>query len=143
MKNAQRIPILFFTLLTLSFAYVACSDLIEEDFSDKEVKIVAPQDSTTTVHQTIVFAWEKITHAQGYNLQIATPNFERAQTLVLDTLIMAPDSVRVNTSFSRKLLPGNFQWRINAFNSSSSTPYAYATFTIADNTTVTESIPEN
>lgn len=134
MKKKLFIPL---GILLFSFTIIACNELIEEDLADHEVEIVAPKDNTETVHQTILFSWEEVEYGRNYHVQVATPTFNNAQTLLVDSIMSFPDTIQVKTSLSVELFPGDFQWRIRSFNGSSTTPYAMATFKIIDTTTVT------
>jgi hypothetical protein len=118
---------------------MACNELIEEDLEDHKVEIVAPKDNTETIHQTILFAWEEVEYGKNYHIQVATPNFNNAQTLLIDSIISFPDTIQVKTSLKYELFPGDFQWRVRSFNGGSTTPYATATFRIVDTTTTVTS----
>ena len=123
------------SVLLFSFTINACNELIEEDLADHEVNIVAPKDGTETAHQTILFAWEMVEHGRSYHIQVATPTFNNAQTLLVDSIMSFPDTIQVKTSLSYELFPGDFQWRVRSFNGSSTTPYTVAAFKIIDTAT--------
>lgn len=120
-KRVIKSIILFLTSLVAIFVMVVslvrCDDIIEDDLSSDVVQLVSPSDSvkTTVVAQT--FIWQAVKGATGYRLEIATPSFDRAEQMVvymeLDTIV-----------YKCTLFPGNFQWRVVALNSSSSSKFA-------------------
>jgi hypothetical protein len=107
------------------FTY-GCSDIIEvEDISNKTVSILAPTNEAVLNSTTITFTWNSLEDAEAYKLQIATPSFENATQIVLDSTLTV-------TSFSRILENGNYQWRIRAENSGYQTSYSTQNFTIEE-----------
>jgi len=91
-------------------------DIIEPDLSKKTVTLLAPANGYETTLLTNLFWWDNVKDAEKYNLQIVTTGFSSIQRLMLDT------NLTVN-KFAFTLPPGMFEWRVKAFNSSSSGPY--------------------
>ena len=92
MKKKLLTPI---SILLFPFVFTACNELIEEDLADHTVEIVAPKDNTETVHQTILFAWEEVEYGRNYHIQVATPSFSGAQTLLADAIMSFPYTVQL------------------------------------------------
>jgi hypothetical protein len=93
-----------------------CTDIFEKNLDFNKVTLLCPADSVHTVLKNITFWWDGIDGASGYNLQIASPSFSLIEILVLDTVITA-------NKFKYSLTPGTYEWRVNAKNSSSFTPF--------------------
>lgn len=111
-----------YTFIALSFCFSlilnACiRDIIEPNLSKETIKLLAPADNYSTSTITQLFWWDTVQGANKYNLQIVSPSFSAIQKIVLDTNIK-------KNNFSFTLIPGNYQWRVRAFNSSSSTAYS-------------------
>ncbi len=114
LKDPLKIQLFFLGIL---FSILSCDDIIfEEDISESFVHILAPVNNAQVRAGNISFNWEPVTYANAYQLQIALPNFANAQQIVLDTIIS-------NTSFSKILLPNNYEWRLRAENSAFETVY--------------------
>ena len=112
-------------LLLLSFL-TSCEEIIEvEDISNSTVIVLAPTNAATLVITDINFSWEAVEDAERYKLQIATPNFESANQIALDTTITA-------TSFNQTLELGNYEWRVRGENSGYQTPYTIQSFSIEE-----------
>ena len=113
--------------LGLVCCFVGCDDIIEvEDISNKTVTILAPTHESVVNTTDVIFSWETLDEAESYTLQIATPNFENAQQILLDSTVSI-------TSFSNQLDFGTYQWRIRAENSVYTTAYSTQTFSVNAN----------
>jgi len=96
---------------------ISCEDIIfEEDISESNLKILGPTNGASVISGNISFNWESVSDADKYQIQIATPNFENAIQIVLDSSIS-------NTSFSKQLLANTYEWRVRALNSAFETSY--------------------
>ncbi|MCZ8284300.1 MAG: hypothetical protein O9353_02505, partial [Bacteroidia bacterium] len=89
---------------------------VVKNIKNKTVNIVAPADGLTTPSNNILFWWNEVDGAEKYNLQIVKPDFNSVIQLMVDTNI-------IGTKFNAILTPGNYQWRIKAFNAGGSTVY--------------------
>jgi len=107
------------TLLLLT----GCEAIFVENISNATVTTVAPSNESVISTGVIHFTWNALEDATMYKLQIATPNFTSAVQVVLDTLLE-------NTSFSKNLPIGNYQWRVKAVNSDYETAYTTNSFEI-------------
>lgn len=111
-------------LLLLALITFSCEDIIEvPDISQKEVMVLAPTEDVVINETNINFSWNTVEDADTYKLQIATPDFEVATQIVLDTTI-------TTTNFSKVLDLGTYQWRVRAENSDYQTNYTTQSFTV-------------
>jgi hypothetical protein len=110
----------------LLFSVFSCEEIIEvDDISDETITILAPTNNATLETDTISFSWEPIEYGDSYQLQIALPDFETAQQIIVDTLI--------TTSSHIKTLPADeYQWRIKAINSAYETQFTTQNFTVEE-----------
>jgi hypothetical protein len=117
MKPTYTNTLLRISLLgILCLIATGCSNLFEESLNEKQVVVILPKDSITSSVYKQVFWWEHVEGAISYHLQIVSPSFESAQTLVIDSVINT-------TKFEYSFQPGNYQWRIRAQNASSASAY--------------------
>ena len=112
-----------FILLLIGTIY-SCDEIIEvTDISDETVSILAPTDATTITTGTINFNWNDINEANEYRIQIATPTFNNATQITVDSLI-------TSNTFSQLLEIGEYQWRVKALNSNFETDYTTNSLTV-------------
>ena len=120
-----RMRHLFFCAL-LAFLCMACEEiLVVEDISEDTVAILAPTTDSVLAEGIISFSWSELEEAEQYRLQLATPTFENASQILLDSII-------TTTSFSKTLEFGNYEWRIRAENSEYQTAYTIQNFTVEE-----------
>lgn len=118
-KSIQKIVLLSF-FFTFS---ISCEAIFEEDISEEEIILLAPSNNSTVANGSIRFDWEILADSLEYRIQIATPNFENASQIILD-------SITTETSVLKDLIVGEYQWRVNASNTNYTTPYSTNSFTI-------------
>ena len=119
----QRKHLISACLILALFFFWKCSDFLEDDLEDVEVILLTPPDNHVSTLSTQTFWWDPVKDASGYNLQIVAPSFDNMQRLLLDTNI-------VDNQFQFTLAPGEYQWGVIAYNSSSSTYQYYFTLVI-------------
>jgi len=112
---------IWFLCVTCILIYTCKPDFIEIDLSDKQVVLLSPSDNYQTSTLTQTFWWEYTEGALGYELQIVSPSFANTTQLILN---ISTDSTR----FDYTLNPGSYEWRVRAYNGSSTT--AYTTYSI-------------
>ena len=111
-------------VLSLLFVFYSCEEiLLEEDLSGSKVELLAPSEGTEVATSNVTFNWTVAEGATAYQFQIATPNFDAPQQIVVDTI------VEENAS-SEELRGGSYEWRVRAFNSGFTTNYVSAEFTV-------------
>ncbi|TXD83448.1 fibronectin type III domain-containing protein [Subsaximicrobium wynnwilliamsii] len=100
---------------------------INDDISSDQVQLLAPAEGLSFTETEIInFSWEALPGANGYTIQIASPNFESAIEIVEDVNLTA-------TSFSVSNLDANtYEWRVRAKNSEYQTAYTTQTFTVEE-----------
>ncbi|HKG08719.1 MAG TPA: hypothetical protein VKB19_19775 [Pedobacter sp.] len=103
-----------------------CKDFIEPSLEKRQVVLVAPADGTGTNTYQVGFAWEAVEDALGYRLQVATPDFDNAVSLVTDTVIIDGNKERLELTLD----PGQYEWRLRAQNGSSVSAYQRSSFTV-------------
>lgn len=111
------------TNLLLISTLLCCQDLLVKDISNTCVEILVPQNNTSISNSTVTFFWEPVTDADAYKIQIVSPTFADAQTLMYDSII-------TTNKITFALNPGNFEWRIKAINEISETEYTISKFNI-------------
>ena len=124
MKNRYLIHALF-ALIIVSIS-LSCDDIIEvPDISDNTVTLLAPREGAIIRSNTTTFSWEPVEDADDYLLQVATPDFEAASQILVDSAL-------VRTAYTAELLPGNYEWRLKARNSGFETSYTAFTFIVSE-----------
>ena len=117
-------------LIVVSFGMSSCEEILEvPDISNQQIQLLAPLNGTVVNDSMVSFSWEDILDAEGYVLQVATPNFESANQLVLDT-IMFVDSTFTGTRFSKTLPNDFYEWRVKGFNSDFETGFSNSLFEV-------------
>lgn len=104
-------------ILSLNLILSSCVDVFEEDLSDETVELIAPSDSLVYKEYNQNFWWAKVEGASKYHFQIVEGSFQHPRRLVADTNIVYEQIV-----FS--LYPGNFEWKVKAFNGGYETQYS-------------------
>lgn len=97
------------------------------DISNQTVQLIAPSNGSVLDFQEVNFTWQGVTNATEYFIEIATPNFTNPTQSFQNTVS--------NTSFMQILDDGEYEWRVQARNSSSQTPFTdINAFTVATQT---------
>lgn len=111
----------------VAFLFYSCEEVFyEADISEIIVEILAPTDGVELTVGTQTFSWNQVEDADTYSIQIATPNFENATQILLD-------SVTTETSIAKELLTsGEYQWRVKAVNSEYETNYTTNSFSVIE-----------
>lgn len=112
----------FFSVVALLF-FIGCEVIFVEDISDDAVQILAPQENTAVDAGSINFFWGDLDQVDSYRVQIATPSFESASQILLDTIL-------TDLTLSKEIVSGSYQWRVKAINSEYETGYSTASFTV-------------
>lgn len=137
MMKFKYIVLAFFGLFVFS-----CDEIImEEDFEDTQLVILAPADNANFNSTSVTFTWQPLEGATSYVLQIAKPDFSNATEIILNIEIE-------ETTFTQQLNVGTYQWRIKAKNSAYETPFISRNLNVVSNddfssNVVTLSSPNN
>jgi hypothetical protein len=104
-----------FILPALLFA--GCAEIIEKSLTNEQVMLSAPANNVASSDSLQTFYWQKLDGATSYQLQVVSPNFDSIVKLIADTT--------VNTNmFPISLDTGQYQWKVRAFNASSTTLFS-------------------
>jgi hypothetical protein len=118
-------------LLIGSAGLCSCEDILEvTDISSQAVNLLAPTNGTVLTDNTVNLNWEHVEEATGYTVQVATPNFENATQILIDSVIEMDTLGHLPTQLQQNLLNGNYEWRVKAFNSGFETLYASSMFQV-------------
>ena len=107
------------------FLLYNCEAIFVEDISENSIVLLAPTNNTEITSGTVVFNWQEIADANEYEVQIATPNFESATQILLDSLA-------TKTIISKDLTEGDYEWRVRALNSEYTTDFSTHSFSVID-----------
>ena len=117
--------------MAILLSLYSCEDILEvPDISNQTVSILAPTEGSTLTINAVGFNWETVEDATGYTVQVATPNFENAAQLVLDSVVQVDTLGQISTRIDQTLFNGNYQWRVKAFNSDYKTVFAQSSFQV-------------
>jgi hypothetical protein len=95
----------------------SCEEVFyEADISKDMVEITAPTDNVEVTAGSIKLNWKAIDGANTYKIQIATPSFDNATQIVLD-------STTTEITITKDLAEQDYQWRVKAQNSAYETAY--------------------
>lgn len=110
----------FILLLTV----YACGNIVlEANISNDLITTLAPTSQAVVTAGDVSLNWESLEGADSYHLQIATPSFENANQITLDTLISA-------TKFMQSLEANTYEWRVKGVNSAYETAFSTNAFTV-------------
>ncbi len=115
----KKISLIFGVL----FFVVSCEAIFVDNISNKAIVLLAPTNNATVTTGTVKFNWSAVEGADTYHIQIASPDFQNASQIVLD-------SITANTSVMKELEAGNYEWRVSASNSEFFTENITYTFII-------------
>lgn len=102
---------------------VTCSDILEEDISNLSLKVNSPKDSIVFNAGEVIFWWEPMTGASGYEIIVGSPSFDSLQTLILDSLLL---ETKIAANFS----PGRYEWMVRGRNSGYESKYVKRFFQV-------------
>lgn len=102
--------------LFASILVVGCKDIEEENLGDDVVSILSPTNGVRSDQATQTFWWNEVEGATNYNLQVVSTSFDSIIRLWLDSNL-------TNNKFTYTLPPGDYEWRVRAYNGSSTTNY--------------------
>lgn len=116
---------IFFSIVILSI--FSCEEIVEiEDISGERLRLLAPTDNSILDTTAVHFYWEPIPEdSVYYQIQIATPTFDNAVQIVLDSML-------IPNELSATLDEKPYEWRVRAINSGYETAYSTNSFVIAE-----------
>lgn len=117
----------YILLIFIGLFVFSCDEIImEEDFEEAQLVILAPVDNANFNSTSVTFNWEPLEGATSYVLQIAKPDFANATEIILNTEIE-------ETTFTQQLNIGAYQWRIKAKNSAYETTFITRNLNVVSN----------
>ncbi|MEM7487369.1 MAG: hypothetical protein AAF348_19340 [Bacteroidota bacterium] len=120
-----------YILVVVLLALLGCEDILEvSDISDQTVPVLAPLEGSILTSNEVGFNWQRIDDATRFNIQIASPNFENATQIVLDSIIVEDTLGNIETRIVQDLFNGMYAWRIKALNSDYETAYTLNSFQV-------------
>jgi hypothetical protein len=93
-----------------------CKEVFEKSLDKTNVVLSAPVDNLVSDSAAQTFYWQPIDSGINYELQIVSPRFDSIVRFLADTTMLT-------TVFPFSLTAGQYQWRVRAFNSSSTTVF--------------------
>ena len=85
-KYTYKIIFLFVLLLNAS-----CEEILfEEDITEETITVLAPADNSILNQSPSSFSWNSVQGVNQYEVQLVSPDFDNAGTLVLDTVVTQP-----------------------------------------------------
>lgn len=113
-------------VIIILFSLMSCEEIIEvEDISEETIEILGPQNNSIVNQSNVNFNWTALQDSLNYRVQIAVPDFTNTQQILTDSVV-------TSTSFSKSLDDGNYEWRVQAFNSAYETEFTTAQFEVLD-----------
>jgi len=94
------------------------------DLSDKTVEVVSPKSGHVLTSNNVLFSWDAIAGAEEYRITVVSPDFSNIQQLLEDTST-------AETNFRITLPDGNYQWRVQAQNSKSTSKLQTHSFQVS------------
>lgn len=112
----------------------SCSNILEvPDISEETVILLAPSEGVVLDKNLLSLSWQQLEEANGYHIQVATPDFENPAQLVLDSIVEIDSLGFVPNHIDQNLVNGMYKWRVKAFNSGFETQFTVSGFQIIDN----------
>jgi hypothetical protein len=109
--------------------FPSCEEIISvPDISEELVIIQSPVNGAEIDTSNIRFSWMSVDFAEVYEIQVATPSFTEAYSIVVDTIV--GDSLNTVSNFESNFEPQSYEWRIRASNAAFQTSYTTSSFSI-------------
>ncbi|MFV8282623.1 hypothetical protein ACNKXS_13820 [Christiangramia marina] len=119
----RRTLLYLLTFLTLC----SCEEiLLEIDIKDELPELLAPTNDSELKASNIDFEWQEINGASSYRIQIVKPSFEEVNQFLVNEIVE-------ETSFTKNLSIGDYEWRITALNSGYTSRSTQAFFEVQSN----------
>jgi hypothetical protein len=115
MRDLRSTAIYLVILICLLLS--SCDEVFEQNLNNQSVILDTPTDSLISNNRSVIFSWNQMDASTLYVLQLASPGFDSTSSILLDTTIS-------QNFYLGSLDSGSFQWRVRAYNSSSSTPFS-------------------
>ena len=111
-------------LLSISLVFLlSCEAIFVDDISSETIELLAPSNNVEVPSGDVQFNWMVLENAEQYRIQIATPDFQNATQILMD-------SVLSSTSIIKNLNAGDYSWRVQGENSGYTTSFSTNTFKV-------------
>jgi uncharacterized protein YegP (UPF0339 family) len=107
----------------ITVGFTVSDESMVDDISAETVVILAPNQSAQVDAGDIDFTWDLLDGVDSYQIQIATPSFQNASQILLD-------SITESNTIQFNLAAGAYEWRIKGINSEYETNYSTVSFTV-------------
>jgi len=112
-------PTLILCLISIFACWCACKEVFEKSLDKAHVTLLGPVNNGVSGSGDQTFFWQPLDSGINYELQVVSPTFDSIAQVMADTVV-------TRNLLPLTLGPGRYQWRVRAFNSSSSTPFSGA-----------------
>ena len=103
---------------------ISCEEIINEiNIENRTLELVAPSAGSNLTAGASIFSWETMEGARNYRIQIAKPNFNAPDQLIVDSLV-------TENNLSTTLTAGAYEWRVRGENGAYTSTYTTRAFTI-------------
>ncbi|WP_435578732.1 hypothetical protein [Gilvibacter sp.] len=100
-------------LLVVLMVATGCDDLLEEDITDDEVRLISPLEGDTLTGNSVQLLWNTLDGADEYVVQIY-----RGSNIVVDSVVSLPP-------LNFNLNSNTYQWRVKGQNFAYETPFSF------------------
>ena len=115
-------------LILLSFFFVSCDDIFEEDIEDDTLTVIAPLEGTVIESNVTNFRWEELEGATKYRIEI----YDHTDDKIVDTLVQN----KLNLVYP--LNQGQYKWKARAENAAYESKYSVLnSFTVVESLDLT------
>lgn len=94
-----------------------------DDLSSQQVLLNSPSDNFYTKNQNVTLSWQALTSSDYYELQVI--NVSNSNTVVLQQSNLSTTSYNLNSTILSQ--DGNYQWKVKAYNTTTSTTTPFTT----------------
>lgn len=116
-RKISSLAVGFFLATSVLTSSSGCEEIFPDDIKNDSIILISPYDGVRKAQLSTTFWWEKLEKADSYNLQIVSPSFNSAETLILDTTIT---KTKLVYTFKKT---GEYEWRVSGKNSVSQTKF--------------------
>jgi hypothetical protein len=109
---------MFFLYLLFPFCW-SCQEVFEADLASSKVVLSSPMNNEISSSTNQAFYWQQVASSNKYEIQVVSPNFDSIASVIYDTVVY-------NNIISLSLMPGRYEWRVMASNSTSTTSFSDA-----------------
>lgn len=128
----------FYIYFLLVFSVLfSCKDVLEEDISNKEIKLYSPSNNFKSGSFKQTFWWEEIEGVRKYQLEIVSlSEVKRNNGIAYDTIALLFDTMATKNKITLPLKPGFFQWRVRGHNAGYKSNYSETRMFEIDSATI-------